>query len=139
MCISLGGSLYPSLHYAPTIPHPCLFQTGIESTESTDWNVFSSDIAEVRTFITFHKCDKKRVLFSKTKLTNKEEHLIKRIQEEMLYLGSSLLAETSKLYKYIVKQVGLNCASPMEIQYYSGIKNSFLTSTRQSLQPTKLT
>ena len=57
----------------------------------------------------------------------------------MLYLGSSLIAETSKLYKYIVKQVGLNCASPMEIQYYSGIKNSFLTSTRQSLQPTKLT
>ena len=26
LCIFLGGSLYPSLHYAPTIPHRCLFQ-----------------------------------------------------------------------------------------------------------------
>ena len=81
-----------------------------------------------------------RVVFSKTKLTNKEEHLIKRIQEEMMYsCGSSLFAETSKLYKSIVVKEGLNCASPMEMQYYSGIKNYFLISTRQSLQPTNKT
>ena len=81
-----------------------------------------------------------RDAFSKTKLTNKQEHLIKRIQEEMLYsCGSSLFAETSQFYKSIVVKEGLNCASRMEMQHYSGIKNYFLTSTRQSLQPTKRT
>ena len=57
----------------------------------------------------------------------------------MYLCGSSLFAETSKLYKSIVVKEGLNCASPMKMQYYSGIKNYFLTSTRQSLQPKKLT
>ena len=56
----------------------------------------------------------------------------------MYSCDSSLFAETSKLYKSIVVKEGLNCAWPMEIQYYSGIRNSFLTSTKQSLQPTKL-
>ena len=58
----------------------------------------------------------------------------------MLYsCGSTLFAETSKLYKSTVVKKGLNCASRMEIKYYSGIKNSFLNSTRQPLQPTKFT
>ena len=120
---------------------PLLFYTPVYfRLESTDWNLFESIIAKVRTFITCHKCDNRRVVFSKIKLTNKKEHLIIRIQERMLYTcGSNLFAETSKLYKSIVVKEGLNCASPMETQYYSAIKSFFLSSTRQSLQPTKLT
>ena len=44
---------------------------------------------------------------------------------------SSLFAETSNLYKSIVVKEDLNCASLKEIQYYSGIKTSFLTFARQ--------
>ena len=71
----------------------------------------------MRTFIACHECDERRVIFSQAKLTNKQEHIIQRIEEEVLYsCVVRLSANISKNYKSFVIKEGVNCKSPIEIQ-----------------------
>ena len=102
---------------------PLCFQEGREIDKSRSKLFVNS---KVRRIIVCQECFKPRCIFSLRKLTTDEIAHIERIDDSRLYnCGSPLFPPSSSYYDTIVVRVGLSCADPVEVQYYSATLISF--------------
>ncbi|XP_062607327.1 uncharacterized protein LOC134269120 [Saccostrea cucullata] len=82
---------------------------------------------KVRSFIICCLCGKRRVVYSKERLSRLQITDIEEVQDNLLYTcGSSLFPEGHRCYDNVVVTEGLECATEMETTYYAGITTKFL-------------
>ncbi|XP_035678683.1 uncharacterized protein LOC118417278 [Branchiostoma floridae] len=71
-------------------------------------------------------CLKPRCVFSHSKLKRQEEEAVGRVRDSMVFTcGSNLFEEGGRYHDSIVVRRAVNCASPIEAQYYSSKLISF--------------
>ena len=80
--------------------------------------------AKVRGFIICQECGKRRCIYCDAVLSLTTNLAIERLQDDLIYTcGDSLFREqTVPTAQVVVVRVGVNCLSPVEVTYFSGIK-----------------
>ena len=68
------------------------------------------------------ECGKRRVIYAVRKLNRAEERAVERVQEELLYLCGNPLFPGGQYQDLIICRQNIKCSSPIETQYYAGIK-----------------
>ena len=89
-----------------------------ELISNSDYFIFSE---KVRLFVSCAECGKRRIVYSKTKLSTSESHAVVMVEEELLYTcGNTLFPPDHALYTHVVVREGINCRSQIETSYYAG-------------------
>lgn len=98
----------------------------VEQTEMADASAFTAQTA--RYSIQCIECNKPRVLYSKKKLTGRQQTQLVLLLSEIEYsCGSYVTAPNNKLQNVVLVRLGINCNTPVELPYYSsdiGLKDT---------------
>ncbi|XP_053379602.1 uncharacterized protein LOC128548528 isoform X2 [Mercenaria mercenaria] len=75
---------------------------------------------KVRGFVDCCECGKRQVVYSDKRLNPQEETVLKRVQEELMFVCGSVLFPGGRYQDTIVVKEGQCCNSPIEVTYYAG-------------------
>ena len=75
----------------------------------------------MRDFVICVECGKRRVVYSKAKLSRCQENAIQRVTEELFYVCGNCLFPGGEFQDSVLVKEGLSCTTGIETTYYSGL------------------
>ena len=91
--------------------------------------------AKARSFVACCECQKRRVIYSNSRLSHAQETALAILKENRLYVcGDTLFPDGHEETDCIIVREGIGCEDPIEVPYYSGIKKYKLHNTVGNIQ-----